>query len=54
MATVEKALRDREGTMGSTEGTVDTKEAPILLFLQKKMEAPVFVNVQTREREKEV
>lgn len=36
MATVEKALRDGEGTMGSIEGTVERKEAPIMLFLPKK------------------
>lgn len=55
MATVEKALSDGEGTMGSIEGTVERKEAPIMLFLPKKKKGKLpsfFVKVQTRERER--
>lgn len=56
MATVEKALRDGRGTMGSIKGTVERKEAPIMLFLPKKIKKgklpSFFVNVQTRERER--
>lgn len=42
MATVEKALRDGGGTMGSIKGTVERKEAPIMLFLPKKKEKGSF------------